>query len=145
LSSVRHRHHKALYRSRAIPCAGTSVYVPRYRVDWLRKLTEAGVHRRAERLYLQLDILQSLRQEARRDLLAESRKHSSTRLLRRIPCIGPIRAALLIAFIQTPHRFRTKRQLWTYSGLAIETATVENTATSKANCSVRRNTPTFAV
>jgi len=112
---------KALYRSRAIPCAGTSIYVPRYRIDWLKKLTEAGVHLRAERLYLQLDMLQSLRQEARHDLLAESCKHSAARLLRRIPCIGPIRAALLIAFIQTPHRFRTKRQLWTYSGLAIET------------------------
>jgi transposase len=42
-------------------------------------------------------------------------------LLRQIPYIGPIRAALLMALIQTPHRFRTKRQLWTYSGLAIET------------------------
>ena len=31
------------------------------------------------------------------------------------------RAALLIALIQTPHRFRTKRQLWTYSGLGLET------------------------
>ena len=112
---------KALYRGRAIPCAGTRVYVQRYRVDWLGKLTEAGVHLRAERLYRQLDTLQSLRQEARRDLLAESRKHSAARLLQRIPCIGPIRAALLIAFIQTPHRFRTKRQLWAYSGLALET------------------------
>jgi transposase len=28
---------------------------------------------------------------------------------------------LLIAFIQTPHRFRTKRQLWAYSGLALRT------------------------
>ena len=27
----------------------------------------------------------------------------------------------MIALIQTPHRFRTKRQLWTYSFLAIET------------------------
>jgi transposase len=27
----------------------------------------------------------------------------------------------LIALIQTPHRFRTKRQLWAYSGLALET------------------------
>jgi transposase len=42
-------------------------------------------------------------------------------LLRQIPAIGPIRAALLMALIQTPHRFRTKRQLWAYSGLAIET------------------------
>src|SRR5439155_7026973 len=56
-----------------------------------------------------------------RDLLTESRKQSATKLLRQIPCIGPIRSALLIALIQTPYRFRTKRQLWTYSGLGIET------------------------
>jgi serine/threonine protein kinase len=34
--------------------------------------------------------------------------------------IGAIRSALLVALIQTPHRFRSKRQLWTYSGLALE-------------------------
>jgi len=62
-----------------------------------------------------------LRREARHDLLAESRKHSATELLCQIPCIGPIRAAQLIALIQTPHRFRSKRQLWTYSGLGLET------------------------
>ena len=26
-----------------------------------------------------------------------------------------------MALIQSPHRFRSKRQLWTYSGLAVET------------------------
>jgi hypothetical protein len=87
----------------------------------LSKITEAGVRCRAEFIYQQLDGLQALRQGVRRDLLAESRKHSATKLLRQIPCIGPIRAALLIALIQTPDRFRTKRQLWAYSGLAIET------------------------
>src|SRR5487761_1684272 len=46
---------KALYRSRAIPCAGTLVYAARHRVEWLQKLSEAGIHRRAERLYQQLD------------------------------------------------------------------------------------------
>ena len=29
--------------------------------------------------------------------------------------------ALLVALLQTPHRFRTKRQLWAYSGFAVET------------------------
>jgi transposase len=112
---------KALYRSWAIPCAGTQVYAPRHRSEWLSKITESGVRRRAEIFYQELDALQALRREVRRDLLAESRKHSATKLLRQIPCIGPIRAALLIALIQTPWRFRTKRQLWAYSGLAIET------------------------
>ena len=112
---------KALYRSWGIPCSGTSVYAPRHRCEWLSKISEAGVRRRAEFFYQQLDALQALRQQVRRDLFLESRKHDATKLLRQIPCIGPVRAALLIALIQTPHRFRSKRQLWAYSGLAIET------------------------
>jgi transposase len=114
---------KALYRSWAIPCAGPQVYGPRQRAEWLGKLSEAGVRRRAERLYQQLDVLQSLRQEARRELLAESRKHPAARVLGQIPYLGPVRVAVLIALLQTPHRFRTKRQLWAYSGLALETHT----------------------
>ena len=112
---------KALYRSWGIPCGGKSVYMPRYREGWLNKITEAGVRRRAEHFYEHLDRLRELRQDVRRDLLKESQKHGATKLLRHIPAIGPIRAALLVALIQTPHRFRTKRQLWAYSGLALET------------------------
>jgi transposase len=112
---------KALYRSWAIPCAGQQVYAPRHRTEWLEKITEAGVRRRAELYYQQLDALRPLHQQVRRELLAEGRKHQATKLLRQIPSIGPIRAVLLLAFLQTPHRFRTKRQLWSYSGLALET------------------------
>ena len=114
---------KALYRSWAIPCAGQRVYAPLYRSEWLAKISEAGVRRRAEIYYQQLDALRSLREQVRRDLLAEGRKHSAMKLLRQIPSIGPIRAVLLIALMQTPHRFRTKRQLWAYCGLALKTST----------------------
>jgi hypothetical protein len=69
---------KALYRSWAIPCAGRDVYYTRHRSQWLEKIREAGPRHRAEHLYLQLDMLQHLRQQARRELLAESRKHSIT-------------------------------------------------------------------
>src|SRR5436305_6705801 len=114
---------KALYRSWAIPCAGRDVYYTRHRTEWLGKIREAGVRRRAEQLYQQLDMLQHLRQQARRELLAESRKHTITVRLRQIPSLGPIRSALAVALIQTPHRFLTKRQLWAYSGLALQTRT----------------------
>jgi hypothetical protein len=106
-----------------IPCAGQQVYAPRYRAEWLAKIVEAGVRRRAELYYQQLDVLAALRQGARRELLAEGRKHLNTRLLQQIPSIGPIRAVLLLALIQTPNRFRTKRQLWAYCGLALRTYT----------------------
>lgn len=112
---------KGLYRSWAIPCAGQKVYSPRHRSAWLEELSESGVRRRAERLYQQLDALVELRREVRRELLAESKRHPASELLRQIPRLGPIRVALAIALIQTPHRFRTKRQLWAYCGLALQT------------------------
>jgi transposase len=112
---------KALYRSWGIPCSGSQVYAPRHRERWLSKITQPGVRRRAELLYQQLDGLSVVRHTVRGELLAESRKHHAVKVLRQIPLIGPLRAALLLALMQTPHRFRSKRQLWTYSGLAVET------------------------
>src|SRR6266513_1183103 len=79
---------KALYR-----CAGTQVYAVRCGEEWLSKIPQAGVRRRAELLYQQLDGLQALRRNVRPEFLAESRKHKAAKLLRQIPCIGPIRAA----------------------------------------------------
>jgi transposase len=69
---------KAVYRSWSIPCTGRDVYYTRHRGQWLAKIREAGVRRRAERHYEELDMLQHLRQQARRELLAESRKHAIT-------------------------------------------------------------------
>jgi transposase len=112
---------KALYRSWAIPCSGTTVYAPRHRQEWLAKIVEPGVRVRAVHLYQQLDSLEPIRLEARRELLRESHQHPAVKLLRQIPSIGPIRAALLVALLETPDRFRSKRQLWAYSGFAVET------------------------
>src|SRR6202048_1469851 len=61
---------KAIYRSWAIPCAGREVYSPRQRNAWLEKLSEPGVHRRAEQLYQQLDMLGGIRKETRKEWLA---------------------------------------------------------------------------
>jgi transposase len=111
---------KALYRGQAVRCAGKKPY-GRHRGDWLAQLPDAGMRRRAERLYEELDDLQALRRQARQDLLAESHKHAAVPLLRSVPFLGPIRAALLVAWVQTPHRFRTKRQFWPYCGMGLET------------------------
>jgi transposase len=112
---------KAIYRSWGIPCAGKSVYHPRHREEWLRKITQASVRRRAELYYEQLDALVLLRKQARQELLAEGKKHKAWNLLRSIPALGPIRVAVLMAIVQTPHRFRTKRGLWKYSGFGVVT------------------------
>ena len=72
-------------------------------------IAEPGVRLRAERFYQQLDLLEPVRQEARRDLLSESRKHPAVKLLRQIPSIGPIRAALLPSAPRTPRTNPARR------------------------------------
>jgi transposase len=110
---------KAIYRGRAIPSKGSRVYSPRFRDAWLNQLREPGVRRRTERLYQPLDMLLVLRREARKAMITESQKHAAYQRLRTIPTLGPVRVAVLMAVIQTPHRFRTNRKLWTYAGLSV--------------------------
>jgi transposase len=112
---------KAIYRSQAISYGGKKLYTRRHRQEWLKQLNQPGLVRRAERLYEELDLLQQLRRQAKQELMAESQKHAVCERLRTIPYLGPIRAAVLAARVQTPHRFRSKRQFWAYCGLGLET------------------------
>ena len=112
---------KAIYRARGIRTPGRGVYQPKQRQRWLELLTEAGIRQRVAWLYEQLDQLKPLRREAKQAMLAESRRHRAVSLLRTIPQMGPIRAAFIVATVDTPHRFRTKRQFWSYVGLAVVT------------------------
>jgi transposase len=79
------------------------------------------VRARAERLYSELDHLAGLRRGARRAMVAESDRHPASKLLRQVPTLGAVRVAQLISVVATPHRFRTKRQFWSYCGLAVRT------------------------
>jgi len=112
---------KAIYRGRGIATPGRGVYQARTRDQWLAKLAEPGLRQRAAWLYQQLDQLKPLRKQAKQVMLAESRAHRAVSLLRTIPQLGPIRAAFIVATVDTPHRFRTKRQFWSYVGLAVVT------------------------
>jgi transposase len=114
---------KALFRARAIATAGRGVYDPAQRREWLAKLDGAGVRLRATTLYAELEVLQALRPTAKAALVAEAKRDSAWGVLRTIPFLGPVRVALLLATLQTPWRFRTKRQLWAYAGLAVVTKT----------------------
>jgi len=112
---------KALFRARAIPAQGTRVYQLRDRATWLAKLPERGVRFRAETLYAELDVLRELRPKAKAAMLVEARRDPAWAILRTIPFLGPVRVAMLLATMQTPWRFRTKRHLWAYTGLAVLT------------------------
>lgn len=114
---------KALFRARAIKTPGTRVYRADHRREWLSQLSAPGVRFRAEMLYAELAVLQQLRPKAKAAMLAEARKDAAWAVLRTIPYLGPVRVSLILARMQTPWRFRTKRHLWAYAGLAVVTRT----------------------
>jgi transposase len=111
---------KSLYRSRGILVSGENVYGVRLRKGWQKQLCSSA-QTRATRLYDHLDFLLEQKKQAEVDLLREGKNHSIVRILETAPGFGSIRAARLVPIVVTPHRFRTKRQFWSYCGLGIVT------------------------
>jgi transposase len=99
---------------------GVNVYGVRHRVAWQKKLSSSA-QVRATHLYAHLDFLLEPKKQAEADLLREAKKHAIARILETAPGFGPIRAARLVPVVITPHRFRTKRQFWSYCGLDVVT------------------------
>ena len=132
---------KALFRARGIKTPGQQLYQPARRAEWLARLTEPGARFRAQTLFAQLEPVQELRPDAKRAMLVEARRDPSWRVLRSIPFLGPVRVAQLLATAQTPWRFRTKRQLWAYAGLAVVTETTAQYEMHDARPVRRRRAP----
>lgn len=114
---------KAIYRGRAIDCAGHDIYRQDRREQWLEQLTESGAKQRASFLYQQLAALKPLRHEAKRLMMKEARRQPAYPWLMSVPQFGSVSVAQVLAIVGTPHRFRSKRQFWTYIGLAVVTRT----------------------
>ena len=109
---------KAMFRARAIPTPGVSVYRASQRKEWIGKL-EGGARIRATFLFTQLDTLLELRPKAKAAMIAAARRQPGWKFVRSIPYLGPVRTALILAIMRTPFRFRTKRNIWPYAGLAV--------------------------
>lgn len=114
---------KAIFRARGIATLGTAVYQPAQRAPWLARLADPAARFRAETLYAELDVLRTLRSRAKAAMITEARRNPAWTTLQRIPFLGPVRVAFVLATMQTPWRFRTKRHLWAYAGLAVVTQT----------------------
>jgi len=111
---------KSIYRSRGIAAQSDDVFEPTRRAAWVAQLSPP-YRELAELLGQELDALVPLRARAERRLLEESKPYAAIDRLSTIPGIGPIRAAYITAIVVTPHRFRSKRQFWSYCGLAVVT------------------------
>lgn len=109
---------KALYRARGLKAQGKRVYSLAERSSWLETLPASS--RQPARLLLdQYDQLCLVRDEAEKQLVAESHRHSITKTLETCPGLGSIRVARLVATVISPQRFRRRSKFWAYCGLAV--------------------------
>ncbi len=132
---------KALFRARGIKTPGRQLYQRAGREEWLARLPNPGARFRAETLFAQLEPVQALRPAAKCAMVDEARRDPSWAVLRSIPFLGPVRVAQVLASAQTPWRFRTKRQLWAYAGLAVVTETTAQYEIRDARPVRRRRAP----
>jgi transposase len=111
---------RALFRSRGVAVVGDEVYDPANRERLLKKLPTS--HRAAAAvLGEQLDVVNGVHARSEQLLHEQANKIPEVKRLATAPGIATIRAAQIVAILVSPHRFRTKRQLWSYSGLGVVT------------------------
>ncbi len=111
---------KSTYRRRGLSCSGTSVLSPGTRVKREQELPLAA-RGAAELLGISLDCAEELKQEAEAAMVREAHRQPISRVLETVPGMGPVRVAQLLPIVVTPHRFRSKRQFWSYCGLGVVT------------------------
>ena len=109
-----------LFQSRGLRGAGKDLYKPETRTAWLARLPESQRHM-GELLGEQLNGQLVVARKAVKLLKSASEPHPAVALVATCPGIGVVRAAQLVGAVVEPHRFRTKRQFWSYSGLAVVT------------------------
>jgi transposase len=129
---------KAIYRARAIDCAGREIFNLERREKWLAKLNDPAARFRAHSLLEQLDTIQRLRKAAKLELIKQASKHPDYSRLLKVPAFGPVRVAQLLARVGVPHRFRTKHQFWPYCGLAVVTHSTAEYAIEEGRIQKRR-------
>lgn len=110
---------KSRIRAYGIVVRGSALFGAGGREERLKELpTETGRQVLRQLLDL-LDQAGKTQDKARRLMVAMGRAFPEVARFEEVPGIGPVWACTFSAYIQTPQRFRSKRQVWRYCRLGI--------------------------
>lgn len=87
------------------------------RHDAFKQIKRPGLQPIFEAQYAILDAAEAAKDTLDHALRARLSPTREYRLLKTIPGVGPVCAAIMVAIIDQPHRFATKRHLWSYAGV----------------------------
>ena len=91
------------------------------RAEWFRAMGSAPVVAQLEMLFLGFDTVVEQVTISRRKVTGLARAYSTIDHWQELPGVGPIRAAVLYAYLDTPWRFDgNPHKLWKYCGVGLE-------------------------
>lgn len=110
---------KARMRTRGVIVRGAGIFEKSGREEAIAQLKSPTSQHLVRHLYELLDQTVRTQDKARRLMLSLGRGFPEVARFQEVPGIGPVWACTFSAYIQTPHRFRTKQKLWRYCRLGI--------------------------
>jgi transposase len=119
LIRVKHKIKAMFRRWGVINVSTASVYSKDGRDKYLELIKHPPIRTQLKRLYYLMDQTDALRKAALKSMKQLGRNYPEIREFMKIPGIADIGAHVFDAFIQTPHRFTKKNQVWKYCRLSI--------------------------
>jgi transposase len=110
---------KARLRTHGLITRGERLFSESGRGAVLGQLSSPQVCAALRQLYEVLDQTVAAQTAARHLMASAGRAFPEVALLRTAPGIGPVGACRFVAYVQTPHRFSSKRKLWRYCRLGV--------------------------
>lgn len=112
---------KAKFLQNGIPSPGATVYLPKQRAVWRKKLPqEPTLLVIIDSLWQQLDQIQDNLETILSEAKLQAKRYPEIKLIDESPGVGFIIAATIVAILENPHRFANKRKVWAYAGLGID-------------------------
>lgn len=110
---------KSRLRVQGLIRRGRRVYSEQGRKQTLAEIALPEVRQTIEQLYELLEQTSAQRRAAEQLLAQAARQFPEIERFREVPGVGLICAARFSAYLQTPHRFSSKRKLWRYARLGV--------------------------
>lgn len=112
---------RGVFRTHGRWSQSASLFSTEGREEWIEWLFDkhAGAHQRVLWLYRDLDRLEEKHDQAKRTMIQCARRTDGWKWVRSIPGFGDVYTSQVLAWIGTPFRFRTDKQLNKYCGFAV--------------------------
>lgn len=110
---------KSRLRQQGAVARGSSVYGEKGREKWLDQVTSPAVREAIRLEYALLDKAEECEGKVEKLMEKMGSRYPEVERLDTVPGVGPVLACRFVAYIQDPHRFSSRQDLWRYCGLAV--------------------------